>query len=74
MEPFAHRGGRTNLLHLLNEPLLRWLTGHQGVADRSKITTAEVEAYLDLLRRHDRTADPGPLEAFEGAVSSAFPG
>ena len=27
--------------------------GYQGVADRSKITTAEVDAYLDLLRRHD---------------------
>ena len=26
---------------------------HQGVADRSKITNAEVDAYLDLLRRQD---------------------
>ena len=40
-------------LGLLNKPLFRWLMGYQGVADRTKITNAEIDAYLDLLRRDD---------------------
>jgi pimeloyl-ACP methyl ester carboxylesterase len=53
MEPFAHRGVGEVYLRLLNKPLFRWLMGYQGVADRSKVTAAEVDAYLDLLRRRD---------------------
>ena len=53
MEPFAHRGIGPLYLRLLNKPLFRWLMGYQGVADRSKITDAELDAYLDLLRRGD---------------------
>ena len=53
MEPFAHRGVGRVYLRLLNKPLFRWLMGYQGVADRSKITDAEIDAYLDLLRRQD---------------------
>ena len=53
MEPFAHRGVGRIYLRLLKKPVFRWLMGYQGVADRSKITNAEVDAYLDLLRRDD---------------------
>ena len=53
MEPFAHRGVGRVYLGLLNKPLFRWLMGYQGVADRTKITNAEIDAYLDLLRCHD---------------------
>ena len=53
MEPFAHRGIGPLYLRMLNKPLFRWLMGYQGIADRSQITTAELDAYLDLLRRSD---------------------
>ena len=48
MEPFAHRGVGRTYLRLLNKPVFRWLMGYQAVADRSKITNPEVDAYLDL--------------------------
>ena len=54
MEPFAHRGVGEVYLRILNKPLFRWLMGRQGVADRSQVTAAELDAYLDLLRRDDR--------------------
>ena len=53
MEPLAHRGIGALYLRMLNKPLFRWLMGYQGIADRSQITTAELDAYLDLLRRSD---------------------
>jgi len=53
MEPFAHRGVGEVYLRILNRPLFRWLMGRQGVADRSQVTAAELDAYLELLRRAD---------------------
>ena len=53
MKPFAHRGVGEVYLRILNKPLFRWLMGRQGVADRSQVTAAELDAYLDLLRRDD---------------------
>jgi haloalkane dehalogenase len=53
MEPFAHRRIGEIYLRILNKPLFRWLMRLQGVADLTKITNAELDAYLDLLRRVD---------------------
>jgi haloalkane dehalogenase len=53
MKPFAVKGLGEAYLRLLNPPTFRWLMRHQGVADLSKITTAELDAYLVLLRRTD---------------------
>ena len=53
MEPFAHRRIGEFYLGMLNRPLIRALMRLQGVADRTKITSAEVDAYLTLLRRQD---------------------
>ena len=52
MKPFAVKGLGEAYLLLLNQPTFRWLLRHQG-ADLSKITTAEADAYLVLLRRTD---------------------
>jgi hypothetical protein len=53
MEPFGHRGIGEIYLRIINKPLFRWLMRLQGVADLTKITNAELDAYLDLLRRVD---------------------
>jgi haloalkane dehalogenase len=53
MEPFGHRGIGEIYLRILNKPLFRLLMRLQGVADLTKITKAELDAYLDLLRRVD---------------------
>jgi haloalkane dehalogenase len=53
MKPFAVKGLGEAYLRLLNQPTFRWLMRHQGIADLSKITTAELDAYLVLLRRTD---------------------
>ena len=53
MKPFAVKGLGEAYLLLLNQPTLRWLMRHQGIADLSKITTAELDAYLVLLRHTD---------------------
>jgi haloalkane dehalogenase len=53
MKPFAVKGLGEAYLRLLNQPTFRWLMRHQGVADLSKITTAELDASLVLLRRTD---------------------
>jgi haloalkane dehalogenase len=53
MKPFAVKGLGEAYLRLLNPPTFRWLIRRQGVADLSKITTAELDAYLVLLRRTD---------------------
>ena len=54
MKPFAVKGLGEAYLRLLNPPIFRWLMRRQGVADLSKITTAELDAYLVLLRRTDK--------------------
>jgi haloalkane dehalogenase len=53
LKPSAVKGLGEAYLRLLNPPTFRWLMRHQGVADLSKITTAELDAYLVLLRRTD---------------------
>jgi haloalkane dehalogenase len=53
MEPFAHRRIGPICLRMINKPLFRLLMRYQGIADRSQITKAELDAYLDLLRRSD---------------------
>jgi haloalkane dehalogenase len=53
MEPIGHRGIGEIYLRIINKPLFRWLMRLQGVADLTKITNAELDAYLDLLRRVD---------------------
>jgi haloalkane dehalogenase len=54
MKPFAVMGLGEVYLRLLNPPTFRWLMRRQGVADLGKITTAEIDAYLVLLRRADK--------------------
>jgi haloalkane dehalogenase len=54
MKPFAVKGLGEASLRLLKPPIFRWLMRRQGVADFSKITTAELDAYLVLLRRADQ--------------------
>ena len=53
MEPFAHRAVGEVYLRILNRPLFRWLMRRQAVQDRSQVTSAELDAYLKLLRRGD---------------------
>lgn len=53
MEPFAHRGIGAVYLWLLTPPLFRWLMGRQGVADLTKVSRAELDAYPALLRYGD---------------------
>jgi haloalkane dehalogenase len=53
MEPFAHRVLGEVYLGILNKPLFRALMRLQGVADATKLTRAEVDAYLTLLRQQD---------------------
>jgi haloalkane dehalogenase len=53
MEPLAHRGIAAVYLRMLRPPLFRWLMGRQGVADLTKVSRAELDAYLALLRYGD---------------------
>jgi|RhiMetStandDraft_4_1073278.scaffolds.fasta_scaffold00117_8 haloalkane dehalogenase len=53
MEPLAHRQIGDLYLRILNKPIFRLLTRWQGIADQTKITNGELDAYLDLLRRVD---------------------
>jgi len=53
MEPFARRGIGELYLRTLSKPAFRVLMGLQGVTDRSKVTGAELDAYVDLLKRED---------------------
>jgi len=54
MEPFARRGIGELYLKTLSKPAFRILMGLQGVADRSAVANAELDAYVDLLKREDR--------------------
>ena len=53
MEPFARRGVGELYLRALSKPAFRALMRLQGVADRSAVTGAELDAYVDLLKRED---------------------
>lgn len=53
MEPFARRGIGELYLRALTKPAFRMLMGLQGIGDRSKVPTAEIDAYVDLLKRED---------------------
>lgn len=54
MEPFAHRGvGELWLRSTAIKPLFRALMRLQGIADRGAVSGAELDAYVELLRRED---------------------
>ena len=53
MQPFAVRGVGPAYLRSLNKPMFRALMRLQGVADTSAVTRAELDAYVDLLKRGD---------------------
>ena len=53
MKPFAVKGLGELYLRVINPPAFRWLMHWQGIADPSKVTKAELDAYLVLLRRVD---------------------
>lgn len=54
MEPFRHRGLGELWLAGLNKPLFRFLMKLQGIHDTSSVTTAELDAILELMRGDDR--------------------
>ena len=53
MEPFARRGLGEIYLKLLTKPTFRMLMRLQGIEDMSATSRAELDAYVDLLRRGD---------------------
>lgn len=53
MEPFARRGIGEPYLKALSKPIFRAIMALQGVADRSVVPGAELDAYVDLLKRQD---------------------
>jgi pimeloyl-ACP methyl ester carboxylesterase len=54
MRPFGMRGIGPIYLASLSKPVFRALMRMQGVADLSAIPGAELDAYVDLLKREDR--------------------
>lgn len=56
MEPFARRRIGEVYLRTLTKPAFRLLMRLQGVADMSAVQSAELDAYVDLLKRVDRGA------------------
>ena len=53
MEPFARRGVGPAYLKALNKPLFRRLMRLQAIGDSSAVSGAELDVYVDLLRRGD---------------------
>ena len=53
MEPFARRGIGEVYLRTLSKPVFRLLMRLQAVGDMSAVPAAELDAYVDLLRRDD---------------------
>jgi len=53
MEPFARRGIGEIYLRSLSKPTFRLLMRLQGVRDMSAVSSAELDAYVDLLKRDD---------------------
>jgi pimeloyl-ACP methyl ester carboxylesterase len=54
MEPFARRGIGELYLRTLSKPAFRALMRLQGIQDAGATPTAELDAYVDLLRGDDR--------------------
>ena len=54
MQPFRHKGLGELWLKGLNKPMFRLLMRLQGVGEHAATSTAELNAYLDLLKRDDR--------------------
>ena len=54
MRPFARIGVGETWLGLMRRPTWRWLFRHEGIADPNATPNAEIDAYLHLLKRHDR--------------------
>jgi pimeloyl-ACP methyl ester carboxylesterase len=53
MEPFARRGLGELYLRTLTKPAFRALMRLQGIEDMRAVTSAELDAYVDLLREGD---------------------
>ena len=53
MRPFQPAGVGETWLTLMRRPTWRWLFRREGTADRNATSTAEIDAYLDLLKRGD---------------------
>ena len=53
MEPFARRGIGELWLRSMSKPLFRVLFRSIGVADRGAVTGAEIDAYVEALKRGD---------------------
>jgi len=53
MQPFALRGIGPAYLKTLTKPTFRALMRLQGIADTSAVPSAELDAYVDLLKRDD---------------------
>ena len=53
MQPFALRGIGSAYLKTLTKPTFRALMRLQGIADTSAVSKAELDAYVDLLKRGD---------------------
>jgi len=53
MQPFALRGIGPAYLRSLTKPMFRALMRLQGIADMSAVPSAELDAYVDLLKRGD---------------------
>jgi pimeloyl-ACP methyl ester carboxylesterase len=53
MEPFARRGLGQLYLRTLTKPAFRALMRLQGIQDMHAVTSAELDAYVDLLREGD---------------------
>ncbi|HLZ22462.1 MAG TPA: alpha/beta hydrolase [Ktedonobacterales bacterium] len=54
MEPFRHRGLGELWAAGLTKPLFRFLMKLQGIGDMSRVSTAEIDAYLTLMKGNDR--------------------
>ena len=53
MRPFAPVHVGETWLALMRGPAWRWLFRREGIADRTSVTGAEIDAYLTLLKRED---------------------
>lgn len=53
MQPFAVRGVGPTYLMGLTKPIFRALMRKQGIADPGAVPAAELDAYVDLLKRED---------------------
>ncbi|HEX6586256.1 MAG TPA: alpha/beta fold hydrolase [Solirubrobacterales bacterium] len=53
MHPFSIRGLGELWLAGMRPPTFRWIFRHEGLADRSAMSNAEIDAYTALLKRED---------------------